>query len=211
MATKKESTEKIEREYVIPLREKCRPVARYKKTNKAVKSVKEFLARHMKIRDRDLNKIKLNIHLNEFLWARGIKNPPHKVKVKAVKEGDIVNVELVDYPDKLKFKKLRLEKREQKSETSKKPVVEEEKTETPKKEGKVEDTPQAYPEKSSKKIFTEGEKEDTEKKEDEQKKKTAVVEEGEKISKEKAKVKKKVPKVKSPEQKKDAIKEPRAK
>lgn len=204
MATKKESTaplvspkkssskistndKKIEREYVIALREKCRSVPRYKKTNKAVKSVKEFLARHMKIRDRDLNKIKLNIHLNEFLWARGIRNPPHKVKVKAVKVGEIVNVELVDYPDKLKFKKLRLEKREEKANTSKKPVIKKEETE------KVE-TPK---EKEEKKV--------------EEEKKSAVVEEGEKISEKEAKIVKKVPKVKSPEQKKDEIKEPRAK
>jgi large subunit ribosomal protein L31e len=188
MAEKKQTLEKIEREYVIPLREKCRPVPRYKKTNKAVKSVKEFLARHMKIRDRDLNKIKLDIHLNEFLWARGIRNPPHKVKVKAVKVGDIVSVELVDYPDKLKFKKLRLAKREEKSQPSKKPVAEEKKSETPEEKAK-----------------------EIEKKEEEQEKKSAVVEEGEKISEEKAKVKKKVPKVKSPEQKKDAIKDQRAK
>jgi ribosomal protein L31E len=37
----------MQREYVIPLREKCRPVARYKKTNKAIKTIKEFLVKHM--------------------------------------------------------------------------------------------------------------------------------------------------------------------
>ena len=52
MAKKKEEskTEKIEREYIIPLREKIRPSPRYKKTPKAIKSIKEFLVRHMKIR-----------------------------------------------------------------------------------------------------------------------------------------------------------------
>jgi len=178
----------IEREYVIPLREKCRPVARYKKTNKAVKSVKEFLARHMKIYDRDLDKIKLDIQLNEFLWARGIKNPPHKVRVKAVKEGDIVHVELVDYPEKLKFKKLRLEKREEKAKVGKKPVVKkEESKETEKSKEKIEE----------KKEFEED--------------KASVIEEGEKISKEKAKTAKKTTKVKSPEKVEAEIKEPQAK
>lgn len=108
MAEKK--TEKTEQEYVIPLRGKFQHVARYKKTPKAVKTIKEFIARHMKIYDRDLNKIRLDKYLNEFLWARGIKNPVHKIKVLAKKEGDIVKVELVDLPDKLKFKKLREEK-----------------------------------------------------------------------------------------------------
>jgi len=109
MAEKKK-TDATEREYVIPLREKCRSVPRYKKTNKAVKSIKEFIARHMKVYDRDLNKIKVDKYVNEFLWKRGIRNPPHSVKVKAIKQGDIVRVELVDYPNKLKFKKLRAEK-----------------------------------------------------------------------------------------------------
>jgi len=107
---KEAKKEMLEREYVIPLREKCRVVPRYKKTNKAVKSIKEFIVKHMKVYDRDLNKIKVDKYVNEFLWARGIRNPPHQIKVKAIKQGDIVRVELVDYPDKLKFKKLRAEK-----------------------------------------------------------------------------------------------------
>ena len=116
MAKKAEiKTETIEREYIIPLRERGRSVPRYKKTPKAVKTVKEFLVRHMKIRDRDLNKIKIDRFVNEALWFRGIKNPPHKIKVRAIKQGDIVRVELVDIPEKLKFKKAREDKREVKA------------------------------------------------------------------------------------------------
>ncbi len=111
MAKKTETKiEKLEREYIIPLRARGRAVACYKKTPKAIKTIKEFLVRHMKIRDKDLKKIKIDKYLNEQMWFRGIKKPPVKIKVKAVKEGDIVKVELVDYPDKLKFKKLREEK-----------------------------------------------------------------------------------------------------
>jgi large subunit ribosomal protein L31e len=111
MAKKTENkTEKLEREYVIPLRKEWMKVPRYRKTNKAVKAVKEFLVKHMKIRDRDLNKIKVDRYVNELLWMRGVKNPPSKVKVKAIKEGDIVRVELVEMPANIKFKKLREEK-----------------------------------------------------------------------------------------------------
>ena len=125
MAKKQEpKVEKIEREYIIPLREKGRPVPRYKKTPKAVKTVKEFLVRHMKIRDRDLNKIKIDRFVNEALWFRGIKNPPHKIKVRAIKQGEIVRVELVDVPEKLKFKKIR----EEKIETKAKEMVEKKKS-----------------------------------------------------------------------------------
>lgn len=137
MAEKK-TTEKIEKEYVIPLRDKCRPVPRWRKTPKAVKTVKEFLARHMKIRDRDLNKIRLDKYLNEYLWGRGIKNPPHKVKVKAFIDGENVRVELAEYPEKLKFKKAREEKREAKASENKKQKApkEEEKTESKEEERK---------------------------------------------------------------------------
>lgn len=145
MAKKKtEPVEKIEREYIIPLRNKWKKVPRYKRANKAIKAIKEFLARHMKIRDRDLDKIKLDKYLNEFVWTRGIRKPPIKVKVKAVKEGDIVRVELSDMPEKMKFKKARLEKREKEAaEIGKKKKKEEkpeektmEKTEEEKKEEK---------------------------------------------------------------------------
>jgi large subunit ribosomal protein L31e len=104
-------TLKIEREYTIPLREKCRPVPRYKKTPKAVKTVKEFVARHMKIENRDLKKVKIDSYLNEQLWLRGIKKTLHKVKVKVVKEGEIIRVYAVDLPSKLNFKKIRNEKK----------------------------------------------------------------------------------------------------
>src|SRR3989338_1428958 len=172
-SSKKIAGEKIEREYTIPLREKCRPVPRYKKTNKAVKTVKEFLVRHMKIRDRDLNKIKIDTYLNEYLWGRGIKNPPHKVKVKAVKEAgqEIVRVELAEeFPKKFKAKKSKLEKIEAKAQkiTAKKP-------------------------KPSEKVEEKSEKEEEEKKE-------MTIEEGQKMAKEKAKKAKHTTKVISPEQ-----------
>lgn len=108
----KQKTNTLEREYTIPLRAKFRSVPRYKKSNKAVKSVKEFLAKHMKVENRDLNKIKLDLFVNEAIWARGIRNPIHKIKVKAIKEGDIVRVTLVDIPKKMTARKNKIEKRE---------------------------------------------------------------------------------------------------
>ncbi len=116
MAKKEEvKEEKIEREYIIPLREKGRVVPRYKKTPKAIRTVKEFLLRHMKVRDGDSNSIRIDSYLNEQLWMRGIKNPPYKVKVKAVKEGDVVRVYSADLPQNIKFKKAREEKIEEKA------------------------------------------------------------------------------------------------
>ena len=110
MANKNKDKKETEREYTIPLREKTRSAVRYKKTPKAIKSIKEFIAKHMKIENRDLNKVKLSIYLNQFMWARGIKNPPSKIKVKVTQKGENVLVDLVNYPNKLKFSKARAEK-----------------------------------------------------------------------------------------------------
>jgi large subunit ribosomal protein L31e len=141
MAKETKTEEKLEREYIIPLRARWKIVPTYKRANKAVKTIKEFLVKHMKIRDRDLNKIKLDKYLNEAIWARGIKHPPSKIKVKAIKEGDIVRVEAADLHSSLKFKKLREEKVKTKGETTKKkPKVEEkapEETETKEKKEEV--------------------------------------------------------------------------
>ncbi len=111
--TNTESKKKIEREYVIPIRPKVRTVPRYKKSNKAIKTIKEFLAKHMKVEDRDLNKIKLDLEINEIVWKRGIKKPIHKIKVKAVKQDDgTVIVSAIDSPDKIKFRHSKIKKRE---------------------------------------------------------------------------------------------------
>ncbi len=116
---KEKDINKIEREYVIPLRREWAKVPRYKRANKAVKAIKEFLVRHMKIYDRDLSKIKVDKYINEEIWFRGIKKPPARIKVKAIKENGIVRVELFEMPAKLKFKKAREEKREKIAEEGK--------------------------------------------------------------------------------------------
>jgi len=89
----------------------------------------------MKVYDRDLNKIKIDRYLNEEIWHRGIRNPPAKIKVKAVKENDIVRVELSEMHEKLKFKKAREEKSKEKSTEAAKTKEEEHKHEEKKEEG----------------------------------------------------------------------------
>jgi ribosomal protein L31E len=118
----------FEREYVIPLRSEWRKVPRYKRTAKGVKAIKEFIAKHMRVVDRDTSKVKLDVYLNNELWFRGAKHTYNKIKVRAKKEGEIVRVELVLEPEKIKFLKARQEKIHKK--TEKKEVKPEEKKET---------------------------------------------------------------------------------
>jgi len=167
MADKIEKKTELEREYTIPLRREWAKVPRYKRTNKAIKAIKEFLVKHMKIRDRDLKKIKLDKYLNEQIWFRGIKKPPARIKVKAIKEGEIIKVELSEMHDKLKFKKAREEKRETKA----KEIL----------EGKKAQKPEEKPKE------TKTDKETEEKRETEKEKKSSVVEEGKMLEKAAAK------------------------
>ena len=85
----------LEREYIIPLRRVWLKAPEYERGRKAIKAIKEFIAKHMKVTDRNLKKVKLDIFLNNEIWFRGKANPPAKVKVKATKINDIVKVEFV--------------------------------------------------------------------------------------------------------------------
>ena len=106
-----ETKQITEREYIVPLRRSFLKVQRYNRTSKAIKELKEFIARHMKVPERDLSKIKLDVHLNNELWFKGRKNPPSKIKVKAWRDGEVIKVELTELPTQLMFKKAKLEKR----------------------------------------------------------------------------------------------------
>lgn len=84
----------LERTYNIPLRKEFMKAPRYKRANKAMKALREFLAKHMKS-----DHIIIGKYLNQKMWERSIKNPPHHVKVTAVKdEKGTVMAELVGAP-----------------------------------------------------------------------------------------------------------------
>jgi large subunit ribosomal protein L31e len=127
MAKKTEEPKAVlEKEYTVPLRKGWLKVPKYKRANKAVKTLKEFLVRHMKVYDRDLRKIKLDIELNNEIRFRGMKKPACKIKVRAKKFDDgIVRVSLIDLPNHIKF--ARLKEKKLKKEDKKK--VEEKKVE----------------------------------------------------------------------------------
>ena len=101
---KVESKVELEREYVVPLRKGFMNVPHYRRAKKAVKTLKEFMVKHMNVRDGDTRNVKVDINLNNEIWFRGIKKPLHKIKVTAKKVGGIVYVELADIPEVVKFK-----------------------------------------------------------------------------------------------------------
>ena len=78
-----------ERVYTIPLTHAwIAPVK--KRSPRAMKVLKEFLKRHMKIDNFVISK-----EVNERLWSKGIEGAPRKVRVRTVKDKDgIVTVYL---------------------------------------------------------------------------------------------------------------------
>jgi len=141
MAEKKEKQE-IEREYNVPLRKEFMKVPRGKRTNKAVRALKEFIIKHMKSENVSISKA-----TNEKLWGKGIRNPPHHVKVKVKKDSDgKVMVTLPDEKEKEKkisekaAKKGKKEKQEKKESDEAKELKEKkvEKVENKEKVEKVE-------------------------------------------------------------------------
>ncbi len=101
-----------ERIYTIPLRKDFLKAPKYKRTARAVKSLRDFLKRHMKSQD-----IKIGKYLNKEIWKHGKKNPPGKVQVKVIKDDNVVKAELINAPVEKEIKKEEKGKEEKKIES----------------------------------------------------------------------------------------------
>jgi len=116
MAKKDDKKEKkivLERVYNVPLRKKYQRAPRWKRTNRAVSALKEFVIKHMKS-----DNIKLGKYANLELWKHGIRNPPHHIKVNCKKnEEGLITVELVGAPEEKKAEPKKKPKKETEEET----------------------------------------------------------------------------------------------
>ena len=137
MAKKEEKTKIVlERTYNVPLRKEFAKTARWKKSKKAVKGLKEFLAKHMKVENRDTKLVKIGKHANNLIWKHGIRNPPHHIKVIAKKDDKgIVHAEIEGAP----VEKPKEDKKGKKAEKKEASDKAEKKTEEKKQEKKPED------------------------------------------------------------------------
>jgi large subunit ribosomal protein L31e len=135
----KEEKVELEREYIIPLKKSILKVPRYKRAKKAVRTIREFLAKHMKVENRDIKKIKIDLYLNNELWFRGIKKPGNKIKVKAIKKSGIVYAELAEIPEHVKFVIARDKRKKEKSEKMKVKMPKHEEKEKESEEKKIDE------------------------------------------------------------------------
>ncbi|MBW2993279.1 50S ribosomal protein L31e [Candidatus Woesearchaeota archaeon] len=135
MAKKEKKPEiTLERVYNVPLRKEWLKVPKYKRAKKAGKAMKEFLAKHMKT---DIENVKIEKYANLKIWERGIKSPPHHIKIIAKKDSTgIVRAELEGAPvEEKKMPEKKAKKAEEKKPEAKeispeeKPKISEEKVE----------------------------------------------------------------------------------
>lgn len=76
-----------ENTYTIPLRHVWVVTPRGKRAPRAVRDVRDYVARHMKAEE-----VAISNEVNSAIWARSINKPPRKITVRAVKdkEGKVV-------------------------------------------------------------------------------------------------------------------------
>lgn len=123
--------EEIEKIYVIPLKKKgfkssvAAPIA--------VKRVKQFLTKHMKVEAKD---IWMDDSLNNALWTHGKYRMPSKIRVKAVKFDDGV---VEAYLPEIEFKKSRRELLKEEKE-KKEPILMKEEPEPEEEPGEISGT-----------------------------------------------------------------------
>ncbi|HJN56647.1 MAG: 50S ribosomal protein L31e [Candidatus Woesearchaeota archaeon] len=155
MAKKEEKPKTVlERNYNVPLRREFQKAPRWRRAKKAVTALREFVSKHMKS-----DNVLIGRYANELLWKDGIKNPPHHIKVNAVKDDKgTVKVELVELPGKAKRemakqqevdkKKKAEEKKKEEEQKKAAPKAEEKKTEAGEAEKKIEETKEDKAEKA---------------------------------------------------------------
>src|SRR3989338_4523129 len=114
-----------EKTFTINLRREFIKKPNYKRSKKAINAKKEYTLKQLKTKE-----VKIGPKLNLKIWERGRKNPPPKVKVKAIVEDNIAYVELPGFEfikQKQKEEKKKAEEKELAKEAEKEIEVKEKK------------------------------------------------------------------------------------
>ena len=70
--------------FTVPLRGAWK-TSRHRRANKAMRIIREFTARHMKVRSGE--EIWIDPRVNEVVWARGMEKPPRKIRLRITDHG----------------------------------------------------------------------------------------------------------------------------
>jgi len=81
-----------ERIYTVPLRKAYWTGSRLRRSNRAIRILREFVERHMKPEE-----LLIQPEVNERIWSRGIQKPPRRIRIRATKNSDnLVRVYLAE-------------------------------------------------------------------------------------------------------------------
>lgn len=75
--------------HTIPLRRDFIKVPKHRRAKRAIRFIKKYVKRHSKRED-----ISIGNELNKHIWKNGMKNPPGKVSVEILLDGDVARVNL---------------------------------------------------------------------------------------------------------------------
>ncbi len=68
--------------HVIPLRDAWKG-SRLRRTKSAIRLIKEYAERHTKVK-----RVIISENISKAIWAKGIQNPPRRLRVELVKEDE---------------------------------------------------------------------------------------------------------------------------
>eukprot|EP00831_Metopus_contortus_P056317 TRINITY_DN480_c0_g1_i11.p1 TRINITY_DN480_c0_g1~~TRINITY_DN480_c0_g1_i11.p1 ORF type:complete len:151 (+),score=30.86 TRINITY_DN480_c0_g1_i11:76-528(+) len=100
---KKDFDKELTRDFTINLKKRLYKIQFKKRGKRAVRELRKFASKQMRVQD-----IRVDTDLNQFLWKRGIRNIPDKVRVRIskkknedeeAKEGFFCTVQHVDVED----------------------------------------------------------------------------------------------------------------
>jgi len=134
------SQETVERVYTINLG-KVLLSPNNQRAKRAINMIREFAIHHMKSED-----IKIEEDVSHLVWARGIRHPPRKIRVKLTKDDD-GTVLISKYQEEKPKKEEALEKKPKQQKTEK---AEEKSEPVPEKKLETKEEPKAKQEKPKK-------------------------------------------------------------
>ena len=71
-----------ESELIVPLR-KAWNITRFKRAPRAMQIIKDHVIQHLKVTENET--VYIDNSVNEYIWSRGIENPPRKVRLQVIR------------------------------------------------------------------------------------------------------------------------------
>ena len=76
-APRQKKPDLVSRDYTIHLSKRTHKITFKKKAPRAIKEIKKFAQKAMGTKD-----VRIDAKLNKFIWSRGVKNVPNRVRVR---------------------------------------------------------------------------------------------------------------------------------